>query len=78
MLLCRHCPELVTKQIWVLFSLYFHIYLQCYMVRILAMVSTYSHVHSLDSGSRGCREVAGADWDLLPPVGNLPLINGDK
>ena len=41
------------------------------MVRILFMVSIYIHVHSLDSGSRGCMVVAGADWDLLPPVGNL-------
>ena len=45
------------------------------MVRILAMVSTYIHVHC---GSRGCRVRAGADWDLLPPVGNLSLINGDR
>ena len=48
------------------------------MVRILAMVSSVSMTIAADGGSRGCRVEAGADWDLLPPVGNLPLIDGDR
>ena len=40
-LLCRHCPELVTKQIWVLFSLYFHNYL--YNVTWSEYCSWYLH-----------------------------------
>ena len=64
-LLCNLCPELVTKQIWVLFSLYFHNYLT-----MLHGQNIGHGIYSHDS-SRGCRVEAGADWDLLPPVGNL-------